>query len=126
MGVRRSSAVSSPRAHALNNAVTSAGRDCTSPNVVSRLSPDGTRIALDMGVTELAIWMWDTRRATLTRLNGDPGSQRQPVWTADGERIIFWSERGGAPNLYWQKADGSDAVEALFPTPAAQFPYSVS
>jgi Tol biopolymer transport system component len=59
-------------------------------------------------------------------LNGDPGSKRQPVWTPDGSRIIFRSERGGAPNLYWQTADGSDAAEALFPTPVAQFPYSIS
>jgi eukaryotic-like serine/threonine-protein kinase len=92
----------------------------------ARLSPDGTRIALDIGVTEHAVWIWDMRRETLTRLNGHPASERQPVWTPDGSRIIFRSERGGSPNLYWRAADGSGAAEALFPTALAPFPYSVS
>jgi serine/threonine-protein kinase len=92
----------------------------------ARLSPDGTHLALDIGVADPSIWIWDMRRETLTPLNGAPGSRRQAVWTPDGSRIIFRSERGGSPNLYWQAADGSGIAEALFPTPQPQLPYSVS
>jgi Tol biopolymer transport system component len=35
------------------------------------------------------------------------------VWSADGERVIYQSDRDGSPGLYWQRADGTGAVERL-------------
>jgi Tol biopolymer transport system component len=98
------------------------------PFAAARLAPDERRIALDIGTTgfEHAIWLWDVPRQTLTPLNADPGDETQPVWTLDGRRLIFRSERGGSPNIYWQPSDGSGTAEPLFPTPRPQFPYSVS
>ena len=93
---------------------------------VPRLSPDGTRIALQIRNRHDAVWIWDLRRQTLTPLSTDAGSGMLPVWTPDGRRIIFSSERGGSPNLYWQAADGSGTVERLTTTARPQFPYSVS
>ena len=48
-----------------------------------RLSPDGTRVALDVRDQEEDIWIWDLARETLTRLTFDPGPDRYPVWTPD-------------------------------------------
>jgi serine/threonine protein kinase len=98
------------------------------PFAAARLAPDEQRIALDIGATgfEHAIWLWDVPRQTLTPLNVDPGDETQPVWTPDGRRLVFRSERGGSPNIYWQPSDGSGSAEPLFPTPRPQFPYSVS
>ena len=98
------------------------------PFAGARLAPDQRRIALDIGVTgfDHGIWMWDVQRQTLTPLNIGAGDATQPVWTPDGSRIIFRSERGGSPNIYWQPSDGSGSAEPLFPTPRPQFPYSVS
>ena len=86
-----------------------------------RLSPDGTRVALSSTDQENDLWIWDLRRATLTRLTLDPGQDWFPVWTPDGRRIIFSSNRGGQFNLWWQAADGTGAAERLTTSSNAQF-----
>ncbi len=48
------------------------------------------------------------------------------MWTPDGSRLIFASERAGARNLFWQAADGSGAVERLTENPNQQAPVAVS
>ena len=68
-----------------------------------RISPDGTKVALDIRDQENDIWIWDVARETLTRLTFDPGSDRFPVWTPDGRRIAFTSMRAGPSNLFWQR-----------------------
>ena len=47
-----------------------------------RLSPDGTRIALDTRDQENDIWVWNLARQTLTRLTFDPGNDRLPALDA--------------------------------------------
>ena len=65
-----------------------------------RLSPDGTRVAVFSADQEQDLWSWDLRRATLTRLTFEPGADAFPVWTPDGRRIIFASDRaGGVPQF---------------------------
>ena len=86
-----------------------------------RLSPDGTRIAIFSRDQENDLWIWDLRRATLTRLTLDPRQDSFPVWTPDGGRIVFSSTRGGATNLWWQAADGTGAAERLTTSSNAQF-----
>jgi serine/threonine-protein kinase len=78
-----------------------------------RLSPDGSRVAVAAIDQESDIWVWDLGRTTLTRATFDPGLDTFPVWTPDGRRLIFSSDRAGARNLYWQAADGTGAVERL-------------
>ena len=46
-----------------------------------RLSPDGTRVALDIRDSDNDIWTWDLQRETLTRVTVDPGLERFPIWT---------------------------------------------
>ena len=94
-----------------------AGRCCSPP----RLSPDGTRVAVSSGDQEIDLWIWDLGRATLTRLALDPGRDRFPVWTPDGRRIIFTSDRGGGLNVWWQAADGAGAAERLTTSSNGQF-----
>jgi hypothetical protein len=97
------------------------------PYAVARLSPDGTRVALDLRDQTSDIWTLDLGRQTLTPLNLDPGVDMSPVWTPDGRRIIWASSRGGGnPNLYWQAADGTGAASRLTTHVNAQFPTSVS
>ena len=97
------------------------------PYAVARLSPDGTRVALDIRDQTNDIWTWDLGRQTLTPLNLDPAADQSPVWTPDGRRIIWASTRGGGtPNLYWQAADGTGAAVRLTTSSGAQFPTSMS
>ena len=73
--------------------------------VYPRLSPDGTRVAVVAIDQELDVWVWDLGRATLTRATFDAGIDHSPVWTPDGLRLIFSSERDGIRNLFWQAAN---------------------
>ena len=94
--------------------------------VFPRLSPDGTRIAVYAQDQEPDIWLWDLDRTKLTQATFDPGFDTFPVWTPDGRRLIFTSDRAGARNLFWQAADGTGAVERLTESPNQQAPAAVS
>ena len=72
-----------------------------------RLSPDGTRLAVEIRDQENDIWMWDFSGESLTRLTFDPAIDRDPVWTPDGRSIIFASSRSGAFDLYERAVDGT-------------------
>jgi serine/threonine-protein kinase len=75
-----------------------------------RVSPDGARLAL---ATQTDVWTYDVVRATLSRLTTDPASDTRPLWTPDGQRIIFTSRRAGYPELFWRPADGTGRDERL-------------
>ena len=91
-----------------------------------RFSPDGRRLALDiLERSNDDVWVYEWARDTLTRLTFDPASDRNPVWTPDGKRIVFESERAKGPyNLYWQPADGTGEVQRLTESPNNQNPTS--
>ena len=91
-----------------------------------QLSPDGRRVAVEIGNTTAAnIWIYDIVRATLTPLTFD-GVNLSPVWTLDGRRLAFTSDRAGSPNLFWMQADGSGEVERLSTNLERQEPFSWS
>ena len=78
-----------------------------------RISPDGTRVAIDVRDQERDIWLWEFARRTLTRFTFDPTPDRFPVWTADGRRLLFTSARAGARNMFSQASDGTGVPEQL-------------
>jgi hypothetical protein len=95
-----------------------------------RVSPDGTRLGLDLrDGQDRDIWVWDFKRQTLTRLTFDPGIDRQPIWTPDGRRIVYSSQREGTTgpgNIFWQPADGTGTPERLTTSLNAQYPTGIS
>ncbi len=78
-----------------------------------RLSPDGRRVAVAITEQESHLWLFDLARETLTRFTFEGNTNGNPVWTPDGKRIAFNSNRDGAINLFWQLADGSGGLERL-------------
>jgi serine/threonine-protein kinase len=71
------------------------------------------------------VWIYEWTRDTLTRLTFDPAIDQKPVWTPDGKRIVFASNRANGPtNLYWQRADGTGEVQRLTQSSNGQFPSS--
>jgi len=94
-----------------------------------RLSPDGTKVALNPRDQETDIWTWDLARETLTRLTFDPGLDRFPVWSPDGGRIVYSSQRSEDSEQFgtaldWQAADGTGAPERLAESAGEVFPTS--
>jgi serine/threonine-protein kinase len=82
--------------------------------VYPRLSPDGTRVALDLRDQEQDIWIWELQRQTLTRLTFEASLDGLPIWSSDGKRLVWSSQRGGNQlHLYWQAADGTGMAERL-------------
>jgi eukaryotic-like serine/threonine-protein kinase len=93
----------------------------------ARLSPDGARIAMTIADPDQDIWVWDIDRATLTRVTSDPANDAALVWTSDGQRLIFASQRdGGIFNLWWQTADGAGSAQRLTTSADSQGPTSLS
>jgi dipeptidyl aminopeptidase/acylaminoacyl peptidase len=96
---------------------------------IPRLSPDGTRVVVEIkDPGNIHLWIWDFARERLTPLTSGPGSDGLPVWTPDGRRIIFNSDRGhpNVRNLYIQAVDGTGTVERLTTTADRQYPTSIS
>ena len=79
-----------------------------------RLSPDGTRLALQISETNQNsdVWTYDLARGISARLTLDPGFDINPLWTPDGLRIVFTSQRDGG-GLFWRAADGTGQAEQL-------------
>ena len=85
------------------------------------LSPDGTRVAMTM---DYDLWVSDLRRGTNMRLTFDKqGSSQLPLWSRDGSRIIFASNRSGDWDLYSVSAGGGPATR-LLARKGTQFPLS--
>jgi Tol biopolymer transport system component len=86
----------------------------------ARFSPDGQKLALEIfDGKQWEIWIYEWARDTLTQLTFDQGEDRFPVWTPDGRRIAFASDRGrtGILNWYWVNADGTGEVTRLTDSP---------
>jgi eukaryotic-like serine/threonine-protein kinase len=94
--------------------------------VTPRLSPDGRRVTVGITESESQIWLYDLSRETLTRFTFEGNYNPIPVWTPDGKRIAFESNKEGVPNLFWQLADGSGGLERLNTSEYIQVPSSWS
>jgi Tol biopolymer transport system component len=86
-------------------------------------SPDGRRLALDiLDGKRRDIWVYGWERDTMTRLTFAGESNDNPVWTPDGQRIVYSSlEKGGALNLWWIRADGAGDAQRLAESKNAQY-----
>ena len=63
------------------------------------------------------IWIYDIARGTRSRLTVDEAADNYPLWTPDGQRVVFTSDRGGTQGVYWKKADGTGKTELLASVP---------
>jgi len=91
-------------------------------------SPDGERIAVDVSDPRTGtgdIWISDVSRGAPVRLTSEPDDESRPVWSPDGSRLVYRSNRGGpeslrigsaAPNLF-VRAIGSGSDELLVADP---------
>ena len=87
-----------------------------------RLSPDGTRAAVDIRDQERDIWVWDITRETLSRLSFGRGLDTFPVWTPDSRRIAYSRAAGGT--ILVRDADGTGPEQTLAEGSYVQFAQS--
>ena len=90
-----------------------------------RISPDGKRVAFETrdlkGPDGFRLWTADL---------ADPAGRRPfpltgvanwaPMWSPDGQRLVFIISGYRPDSLYWQGADGSGSAEHLIDTRAAE------
>jgi Tol biopolymer transport system component len=80
------------------------------------LSPDDRKLAIairDPQTKTRDIWIIDLLRGTKTRLTFDPADDPVAVWSPDGTRIAFTSDRLGQRDIYQKLSDGSGPEELL-------------
>ena len=90
-----------------------------------RLSPDGKRVVLQRFDKEKGtndIWLVDLARGIPSRLTFDPASDILPIWSPDGSRVLFSSQREGVTNLYQKLSSGAGQDELLLKSDEAKFP----
>ena len=89
------------------------------------LSPDEKRVAfgrVDLQGGSSDIWLIELARGIPTRFTFDAASDSAPVWSPDGSRIVFSSDRDGLPNIYQRAASGGGNDEALLKSDKMKFP----
>ena len=78
------------------------------------LSADGTRVAARRFFQgNYDIWMIDLARGGTSRVTSNPAPDGAPVWSPDGERVAFSSERGKAGSIYVAGASGTGGEELV-------------
>jgi Tol biopolymer transport system component len=86
------------------------------------MAPDGRRVALQVMVNGNAdIWSLDTGRGLFSRFTSDAADDVMPIWSPDGSRIVFSSNRSGVHQLYQKSVTGAGGEELLLSTAELKF-----
>ena len=89
------------------------------------LSPDGRRVAVDRTVQgNTDIWLLDGVRTT--RLTFDASADDYPLWSRDGNRIVFSSYRKGPLDLYEKPSSSVGNEQSLVESPQNKAAYDFS
>jgi Tol biopolymer transport system component len=89
------------------------------------LSPDETKIAAsrrDPQTTFWDIWLFDLSRGAMSRFTSHPSYNVFPIWSPDGTRLIFTSNRDGHYDLYQKALSGASNEQILLKSNTNKFP----
>ena len=94
-------------------------------------SPDGTRLAIlriDRNTRNKDIWTFDVATGKSWAVTNDALSDDFPMWSPDGNQVLYVSTRRTYAGIYRKAWDGSGSEELLFRyTPGAPiFPYDMT
>jgi Tol biopolymer transport system component len=93
------------------------------------LSPDGQRVAvavLDQTRGTHDIWMYDIATGRPTTFTSNPADENWLIWSPDGKRVVFNSQRGGGLDLYQSRSTAGSPEEVLLVDRDAKWPVSWS
>jgi hypothetical protein len=76
-----------------------------------RLAQDEKRIVFDLSNQD--VWVLDVVRGVTSRLTSDPALDNVPMWSPDGLRVVWSSNRSGGYDVYAKSANGTSQEELL-------------
>ena len=84
-------------------------------------APQGDRLAVGLagasgGLDNYELWIYDIARETPTLLTTNATT---PLWSQDGDRILYFSREVGQEGIYRRRSDGTDEPELLYRPPGA-------
>jgi serine/threonine protein kinase len=83
-----------------------------------QLSPDGQRVVLNRTMQgNQDVWVMDLTRGGLTRQTFDGLADVGPIWSPDGTRMAFSSNRKGRFNLYVASSNAPGGEQLLYESP---------
>jgi len=99
-----------------------AGEPAATQVLYPELSPDGRQVAVMLNIQGNSdIWLIDLIRGGMTRFTIDAATDLAPIWSPDGMRIAFASNRKGPFDLYIKPFNSVSAEEAERETPNTKF-----
>jgi Tol biopolymer transport system component len=84
------------------------------------LSADDKRLAvgiLDPKTRMRDIWLFDLARGAKSRFTFDPADDINSVWSKDGGRIFFTSDRKGHRDIFQKKVNAAEDDELIYASP---------
>ena len=71
------------------------------------LSRDAKRVAFERRASGRDIWVLDLARTSAARLTFSASDEYAPIWSPDGTRIAYGTNRDGASSIYQKSSSGS-------------------
>jgi serine/threonine protein kinase/Tol biopolymer transport system component len=94
-----------------------------------RISPDGTRVVIDLNDNPRggrSVWIVDVATGNRTRVTFGESDDWQPIWSRDGERVLYGSYRNGPLDLYQRRADGTTPTASVIESEVQKIPHDWS
>ena len=94
-----------------------------------RISAEGGRVAAaieDRRTGTSDVWVFEPQRGISTRLHSDPVDEGSPVWSHDGSKVLYRSDRLGVPDIYEIAVGVPGSERRLLEQPGVQQPEDIS
>jgi Tol biopolymer transport system component len=94
----------------------------------AHISPDGKKVAAARAdaAGHLEIFIYDLVRGTKSQFSFSQSRDDDPIWSPDGNTIVFDSARNGKIDLYTRPANGARQEELLYHDAVDKYPYNWS
>ncbi len=94
-----------------------------------KFSPDGGKIVVDIYDNKTRannIWVYDIQRGTRTQITFDEFNASDPIWSPDGQFIIYSKSKGRVENLNMKSSTGAGSEQILHQSTHQMIPTSWS